>query len=790
MATKVQLIQLQDSTTPGAILQTDASNHVSFATVTTGADKIWFYDDSAAQTVMLTVGTGLLITGTTLTATGVGAAYALVQEEGTPVTARGTLNFIGTGITAADDIPNTRTNVTLATFLNTLATQGNVNAATQLSGITPVANGGTGLSSGTSGGNLYYSGSGVIASSGAFTDNVIVVGNGAGAAQTSLAAGLGTTTTVLHGNAAGEPTWGAVSLSADVTGTLGVTNGGTGFSSYVTGDIIVASSSTTLSRVADVATGSVLKSGGIGVIPGWGTLASTDLSNSANIALLNATQTFTGTNTFSNNITMNGTPSATTDVITVGYLANYVANGLKYHSVRGATTSALSIATRSSTTLTVGAGALTVDGVTYVNGDYILVKNDTTGAGGGPYDNGAYVISGVGSSVTLTRASYMDSAGEVDGNTFIVEDGTANAGTLWLTISEVTTLGTNSIVFSQIQTGGTVTSVTVTQPAAGITVTNSGSAQTGATTSTIALANDLAALEALASTGFAARTTTDTWAQRTFQGTSNRISITNPAGIAGDPTFDISTSYAGQASIVTVGPLTSGSLSTGFTAVAVAQGGTGLTTGTSGGVLYFSSSSTVASSAALTDNILVVGGGAGAAPNSIAAGLGTTVQVLHGNAGGEPTWGAVSLTADVSGTLPVTSGGTGLATSTVGGILIGSASNTYTNLGIGTSGFVLKSNGTTAVWAADSTTVSKVYITGSTSTTFVLNTGTPVTDVDGTAVNFTVPTNVDQVFVVRDGITLSRSGTVTRDYTLVGQTLTFGYALTAGETVLIYKIGS
>jgi hypothetical protein len=58
---------------------------------------------------------------------------------------------------------------------------------------------------------------------------------------------------------------------------------------------------------------------------------------------------------------------------------------------------------------------------------------------------------------------------------------------------------------------GTVTSVTITQPAAGITVTNSGSAQTPVATSTIALANDLAAVEGLATTGIVRRTAADTW---------------------------------------------------------------------------------------------------------------------------------------------------------------------------------------------------------------------------------------------------------------------------------------
>lgn len=53
-------------------------------------------------------------------------------------------------------------------------------------------------------------------------------------------------------------------------------------------------------------------------------------------------------------------------------------------------------------------------------------------------------------------------------------------------------------------------------------------------------------------------------------------------------------------------------------AVTVAQGGTGLTSGTSGGVPYFSSTSAIASSGALSANQFVFGGGAGAAPTSSA----------------------------------------------------------------------------------------------------------------------------------------------------------------------------
>jgi len=61
---------------------------------------------------------------------------------------------------------------------------------------------------------------------------------------------------------------------------------------------------------------------------------------------------------------------------------------------------------------------------------------------------------------------------------------------------------------------------------------------------------------------------------------------------------------------------------------------------------------------------------------------GTTTTVLHGNAAGAPTFGAVSLTADVSGTLPVGNGGTGATTLT--GILKGSGTSAFTAATAGT----------------------------------------------------------------------------------------------------------
>ena len=52
-------------------------------------------------------------------------------------------------------------------------------------------------------------------------------------------------------------------------------NGGTGQTSYVIGDILFASSTTALSRLAGVATGNALISGGVGVAPSWGKIGLT-----------------------------------------------------------------------------------------------------------------------------------------------------------------------------------------------------------------------------------------------------------------------------------------------------------------------------------------------------------------------------------------------------------------------------------------------------------------------------------------------------------------------------------
>ncbi len=75
---------------------------------------------------------------------------------------------------------------------------------------------------------------------------------------------------------------------------------------------------------------------------------------------------------------------------------------------------------------------------------------------------------------------------------------------------------------------------TLVQPAAGITISN---ADGVAGNPTFALANDLAALEAMSGTGLVARTASETYSQRTITGPAAGITVSNGDGVSGNPTL-------------------------------------------------------------------------------------------------------------------------------------------------------------------------------------------------------------------------------------------------------------
>lgn len=147
---------------------------------------------------------------------------------------------------------------------------------------------------------------------------------------------------------------------------------------------------------------------------------------------------------------------------------------------------------------------------------------------------------------------------------------------------------------------------------------------------------------------------------------------------------------------------TSGTLAVGFsgTALPVANGGTGLTAGVSGGVLGYTATGTLASSVLLTANQLIIGGGAAATPTPLAAGSQFQVLVMGAS---NPGYGQVALnqSAAVTGTLAVGNGGTGqtsvtYAPGTTAGFVATSGVLGFTDGSAGAAGYLGQTMQTTA----------------------------------------------------------------------------------------------
>lgn len=274
-------------------------------------------------------------------------------------------------------------------------------------------------------------------------------------------------------------------------------------------------------------------------------------------------------------------PTSAQDAATKNYVDNAVQGLDAKESVR--------VASTANQALSGGTAFPTIDGVVTAAGNRVLLKDQTT-----TNQNGIYVVGGIATAWTLTRAADADEWDELPSAFVFVEVGTANADTGWTcTVDQGGTLGTTAVTWVQFN------------GAAGINAGN-GLTKTGNTIDVV--------------------------------GTANRITV------AAD-SIDIAATYVGQTSITTLGTVTTGTWSA--TAVAADKGGTGQVTYTVGDILYASGAAALAKLAAVAVGNVLISGGVGAAPSwgkvALTTHVSGTLPVANGGTG------AVTLTGYVKG---------------------------------------------------------------------------------------------------------------------------------------------
>jgi phage-related tail fiber protein len=131
-------------------------------------------------------------------------------------------------------------------------------------------------------------------------------------------------------------------------------------------------------------------------------------------------------------------PVAAQDLVTKNY-ADSLAQGYKWKDpVRAATTANITLS-----------GVQSIDGVSIVALDRVLVKNQTTGS-----QNGVYIAA----SGAWTRATDFDASSELLGASCFVSEGSTLGNTVWVNTTDAPmTIGTTALTFIQTNAGTTYT---------------------------------------------------------------------------------------------------------------------------------------------------------------------------------------------------------------------------------------------------------------------------------------------------------------------------------------------
>ncbi|MCG3175460.1 MAG: hypothetical protein MOGMAGMI_00389 [Candidatus Omnitrophica bacterium] len=160
-------------------------------------------------------------------------------------------------------------------------------------------------------------------------------------------------------------------------------------------------------------------------------------ANDADVIKKDGTVTFTAVQSMGGfKLTNLATPTADTDAATKEYV-DAVAEGLKpKQAVRAATVAAGTLASDFE-------DGDVIDGVTLATGDRILIKNQAA-----PTQNGIYLVQATGAPVRAEDFDSLSPIDEINGAYVAVQEGTDNAGKLFIQVGSVTTIGTDPIQFT------------------------------------------------------------------------------------------------------------------------------------------------------------------------------------------------------------------------------------------------------------------------------------------------------------------------------------------------------
>ena len=641
-------------------------------------------------------------------------------------------------------------------------------------------------------------GAGTLTASAFTTNGGLLYTNGSGVLSQT---GAGTSTTVLHGGT--TPTYGAIALATDVSGTLPVANGGTGQTTYTDGQLLIGNTSgntltkatitgtsnqvvvtngngsITLSTPQDIATGSSPQFTGLTLTGNLSVQGNTTIGDASTDTLTLNSAAWTVPNAVTWTKTAESTTAETVQKFLVSDDTSYfqIVNGTTNDSTFAPVFEGVQNTTSTSVPLsffgTIGSSGDSgtspailflgrVSGGTDVSTRPLVeFRNRATAA---VKISGGYNLQLFGGSTSPALASITADAisiagvdrattGQVAGGNRMLGiqaekgsgiyfgndrlDWAASAGYLSIAGADVATITATGLGI------GTTPSSALHVVAAAQTVASASGAEYTTSTftaPTITLTGTTQVTSVMDSHIFNPSTLTDASAV-TINGASNltingapikagSVALTNTYGLkvnAGavstatnsfgayiDAQTGATNNYGlvvgtGNVGIGDASPL---SLLTVGASDAFQVNSSGAIAAATG----ITSSGTITLSGFTTNGGLLYTNGSGVVAQT---GAGTSTTVLHG--GTTPTYGAIALTTDVSGTLPVGNGGTGQTTYTDGQLLIGNTTgNTLTKATItGTANQVVVTNGNGSITLSgpqDLATSSSPTFTGATIT--------------------------------------------------------------------------